>query len=686
MLATTTTASGGAWWLYILVTVLAVLALFLWWRNRALVFRGHQLEKQLAHQGSDAISKEAFLSRMSHEIRTPMNAIIGFSHVLLESKLDAMQTQYVQNVQNAAGLLLSIVNDVLDYSKLEAGHVTLENHQFNINAMLDTISVRFTQKASQKGLEFIFEIHNNVPSRMVGDEGKLEAVLNNLLGNAIKFTSKGEVVLRIKRLSSAEGQIQLEFKVCDTGIGIHAKQLEVLFDSFRQADSSKSRSFEGMGLGLSICKEYVGMMGGVIDVKSAPEKGSCFTFTVLFDTPEQIELRNYRLPDRSIMNKRVLVVDNNTTAAGALQRMIAYYHYHADIVASEDEAIRVLKNCEYDIICLDSKLLESENADTIQHFKEHTNAKIVLLENNVIHALGGTISGVDAELKKPFSQQDLFNTIINLYSERSTPQEQTQSSGVKERLKMFEGRKILLAEDNAINQNVIFSLLKESGIRLIIANNGQEAVELLEQHPDVGMIFMDISMPVMDGYEAARAIRSKPVFASIPIVALTANIQPSDVRQSLEAGMQEHIGKPFNVGAFYEAILKYMGSEALRVSQPPQKPVVTLMGEEVLMRERGMELVGGDRALYEELLGEFVEMFGGTVQSLHTLLEEGSFEAGVKLIHDIKGVSANLGAMKLHQAAQELEGVFKQSNEELAAKTLERYSEVHQSTIAAMRA
>lgn len=660
--------------------------------NRHLKDENTHLLDETEHSISLAKTQDEFLTKMSHEIRTPMNAIIGFSHILLETKLDANQLTHLSNIQNSADLLLGIINDILSYSRIESGNIKAQKLLFNINSVLDNVSTKMAQNARKKGLQLIFEVANNVPSRIVGDEEKLGDVILNLVSNAIKYTKKGDVIVRMKRLDSSSELIILECKVSDTGIGIKQEALADLFDSFIQADNSHSRQYDGMGLGLAIVQEYVHLMDGEIKVESQYGKGSTFSFTVIFDAPEKIDLRNYRLPDKSIMNKRVLVVDDNTSAAGSLQRMIAYYHYQADIVETEEEAIKILKEHDYDILCLDSSLLDESLADTIQRYKEFSNAKIVLLENDIVKNIETPIKGIDAELQKPFNQQDIFDTIIELYSEARTS-ENTPMNATKESISQFKGQSILLAEDNKINQSVIKSLLNGTGVTLLIANNGQEAIELLYKNPQIKMIFMDISMPVMNGYDAAKTIRKDAQFVNLPIVALTANILPADVEKSMQSGMQEHIGKPFNVTAFYEAIIKYLSSNKKlkrhATSIPnnitkaePKTLEEDLVSHAVLDRKSGLELVGGDEQLFQELLDEFVGMYKDSDVHLGEMLNREEYDQGAKLSHDIKGVSANLGLMAVFESVKALEASFKALDSADAKDKLEIFAKQLKEAIA----
>ncbi len=661
-----------AWALVVILAVIIAMLL----RNIALLQRKN--EKLVEERISSDIAiktKDEFLAKMSHEIRTPMNAIVGFSHLLLDTKLDTDQLSNLSKIKSSADILLEIINDILDFSKLEAGMLKLEKIEFNVNTILENAANLVAVEAKKRQLEFVFDIDHNVPIKLIGDPLRVDTVLINLLSNAVKFTKEGEVVLKVSSVERDDTFI-LDFEIKDTGIGIAPEKIPELFTSFSQADNSSTRVYGGTGLGLVITKELIELMGGEISVESEVNVGTTFKFQLHFDRPEHVDKRKYRLPSKEIMKKKVLIIDENSSAADSLTRMIAYYQYSADVVATMNEALYALKILPYDIVCIDSKII-AENVENFIHvIREKTSAKIVLLNGGIANYQ--KVDGIDTELFKPFNQQDLFNAILDLYQPEA--QRSIHTKGIsKNDLKILSGATILLAEDNKINQSVIQSLLSHSGVNLLIANNGQEAIEMLYNNKDVDLILMDISMPILNGYDAASKIRSDEQFKDLPILALTANALSSDVKKSQEVGMQEHMSKPLNVEQFYRALLRYIShrntSDTVRdhLESPESEAGVDVPHESVdistsnenahelltLHTVDGMERAGNDKHLYKEILQEFEKQYSRSSCKLEELRSTADFDKGAQLCHDIKGVAANIGAYELSESVKNLEYAFK---------------------------
>ncbi len=661
-----------AWALVVILAVIIAMLL----RNIALLQRKN--EKLVEERISSDIAiktKDEFLAKMSHEIRTPMNAIVGFSHLLLDTKLDTDQLSNLSKIKSSADILLEIINDILDFSKLEAGMLKLEKIEFNVNTILENAANLVAVEAKKRQLEFVFDIDHNVPIKLIGDPLRVDTVLINLLSNAVKFTKEGEVVLKVSSVERDDTFI-LDFEIKDTGIGIAPEKIPELFTSFSQADNSSTRVYGGTGLGLVITKELIELMGGKISVESEVNVGTTFKFQLHFDRPEHVDKRKYRLPSKEIMKKKVLIIDENSSAADSLTRMIAYYQYSADVVATMNEALYALKILPYDIVCIDSKIIADNVENFIQVIREKTSAKIVLLNGGIANYQ--KVDGIDTELFKPFNQQDLFNAILDLYQPEA--QRSIHTKGIsKNDLKILSGATILLAEDNKINQSVIQSLLSHSGVNLLIANNGQEAIEMLYSNKDVDLILMDISMPILNGYDAASKIRSDEQFKDLPILALTANALSSDVKKSQEVGMQEHMSKPLNVEQFYRALLRYIShrntSDTVRdhLESPESGASVDVPHESVdiptsnenanelltLHTVDGMERAGNDKHLYKEILQEFEKQYSRSSCKLEELRSTVDFDKGAQLCHDIKGVAANIGAYELSESVKNLEYAFK---------------------------
>ena len=512
--------------------------------------------KKIKKLECDLQNKSDFLANMSHEIRTPMNAIIALSQLLIEEdKLSSKQFEYIKTISTSSNMLLGIINDILDYSKIEAGKLQLEHIPFDLNMILDYIADMTSVTAHEKNIELIFDIDRNVRANFIGDPMRVSQIILNLISNAIKFTDKGSVTLKVNSLDTDKTKTYLQFEVVDTGIGISKEQLSTLFQNYSQADNSTSRKYGGSGLGLVISKQLVSLMHGVIWAKSETDKGSSFFVKLLLEIDSPKEYRVYRLPSKEIMQKKVLIINSSIESTKALKNMINYFHIETHCVETFQEAQKELRDKDFDIVFIDEELCDYS---AIKKCKEIHDVVIILIQNWMSNFDEQFFeeNNIDTYIKKPFNQKILFDTFVHLYSTQKISFNKTQKTYNKKSLKKVGKKHILLAEDSTINQRIIKGLLAESDIELSIANNGQELLELLEKSQSIDLIFMDIKMPIMDGYEATKVIRGDSIYDSIPIIAMTANSQPQEIKKAKEFGMQDYLVKPIDIQLFYSIILK----------------------------------------------------------------------------------------------------------------------------------
>jgi len=709
-------ATAGYTWpilfgLTLLLLIIAMILLLLSRKeNKRLDARNNRLSKEIFSCRDDIVQKELFMAKISHELRTPMNAIIGLSHIVLQSDLSRLQHDNVVKIKQSGELLLEIINDILDLSKMDAGELKIEQVTFNLNDVLDHVSNMVSIKAKNKGLELIFDIEKGVPSQLVGDPLRVGQVLINLLGNAVKFTKAGEIDLHIQKLAQDNEKVVLEFKVSDTGIGMTQDQMNKLFRSFSQGDDSTSRIYGGTGLGLSISKQLIEKMGGGIRVESQYGKGSHFIFSIELELRDAGNQRHYRLPSKSLMGKRALIIDTNTKSLSALSKMLEYFHYEVHTMPILEEANVLLEEVPVDILLIDEQKLSKYAIKRIAELKKERMIKIVLIESLFNQTTNSQyrIKEIDRYLLKPFNQQSVFNIILELYGEKQALNDKNRKIS-RDDLKVLSGKKVLVAEDNEINQRVLSGLLDGSGIVLTMVENGREAIDMLHKNANFDLIFMDISMPVMDGYEASRLIREYRAYDGIPIIALTANAMEDEIEHAISCGMQGYIGKPLNVEVLYQKLLDFLYKNTSDISYQPEapkekeepqaeenvvtvdvpQPVQTPIPEKtekaapaqerdisnVLIFEDGVERCGGDTELYAALLEDFREMYSDSVQVLHAIAQEKRYRDGKQFSHDIKGVSGNIGAYKLSECAAALEDAFIRENQSNYSLLMKNYQE-----------
>ena len=673
-------------WIWIALFALGIVGIVILFFSSKQMLTIRKLHKEMFDKQLEVEqSQSLFLASMSENI-----------HDIVEERFIETSSKVNEPLSKGAvqdHKLLDVTSDLIEFLRLKSKKVEIVNEEFNLNNVLNEVSGSICSAFKGSNLELIFDIDNNIPRYLIGDLLNLEKILNNLLEYTMGQFSEGEVQLEITMFGTYEEKIELQFKLMDTGAGLSSEKLETLF-----VPHYDDKSNEYTGLGLFVAKELTSIMNGELAVQSVEGKGTTFTLSLPFTRVDTSNKRMYRLPERILTSKKVFIVDNNYNSALAIKKMFSYFKHEVKVISKKEFIKNMYNLTPYDIIILDERLFNIRMVDYLNKIKQDKEIKVIglhsLLQNNENSSLNPV---ADRALTKPINQERIFELIVDMYaiknvSDISGKKEDTSENilihrtDIKETLHIvqknfsdFKGMSLLIVEDNIINQKVLSNILKTSGIKINIANNGREAVDMVTNSQNkFDLVLMDINMPVMDGYTATQMIRSKNMFDTLPIVAFSALVSDNETEKILNSGMNAFLRKPLEIGKLYTVFKMFFTDINEAQEEQYDTPYTVMESTDTLDIQAGTKYTNNNQAFYMEIVKEFVDAYGQSDVLFEKLVREHRYEQIKMLCLDMKGLTGTIGAKDMYDLIMEIYQLILYNKKAL----LDNYIDIYQKELA----